>query len=735
LLKALPQAAWEVIANDPDAVQNLHEAAKRLQASSRAGRALSLRSPPITYDLDGILGTAPIPPLVLLSIQAVQLSLNGPRSAWLSLRETPLIARIQIMTSDPPVCTREECPPALLSFYSKEFPLDAWSTGAPLAMDMIVPRQFTALKLTVMHSPSTCKLGPCTWSRLPVVAEFELPTALHNGQETMQLAGGDMPWSATGSLTWEVASGVDEAGMQEDCTVTATPPWAGGPGSVTSELCLKVNALADVDAVPMNPASTLEMPFQNPVTKADYYEYIVLKSCQALVPYVIRGGVAEDQSGLGSLQWCLEPTTFGEDDLLGLGPVPNGASTYGYSDTRTILSNFGDRIARFQAFKRNQLGNNVLDPWPWTNAEPALAYTGIALGFPTMVHARVRPMLDAVFGSAAVSRSFDTIQARTELFLNGSSVSFDKPLYIWSNFLLTYAGTGKELSDEENSDFYDLCLDGSLLEASAIALTPAFPALGPLLWPPEKRAAMNALLAEWKPLLKEQFPQFYYQSETTWDYLTSGVLDSLAFAGGLSIPQSVQYAMIVLYSNVPIYTTDEDGNLNDEPTPGYLFPLNSDNVLTFYHEVVRLFPPVGGVGSTSSHQGFMSMPDILFAQTDTLDEAGFGPTAADFVIRPLSVYHEKSLGWAGPAMANGSTANPNSRNCPGTDLSITLGTALLQEFVKTGAQACWSPDPEAFPKVEGTDYWFTRDDLGRQGHRTRRLFPPGVELLRHQECM
>ena len=104
------------------------------------------------------------------------------------------------------------------------------------------------------------------------------------------------------------------------------------------------------------------------------------------------------------------------------------------------------------------------------------------------------------------------------------------------------------------------------------------------------------------------------------------------------------------------------------------------------------------------------------------------------MLRPLALYHAKSLGWAGPAEVAGDNGHPNSRNCPATDLSISMGTELLKAFVRTGGPACWYPDPASFSKVRGMDYYFTRDDMGRQGHRTRRLNPPALKLLRHDEC-
>ena len=141
--------------------------------------------------------------------------------------------------------------------------------------------------------------------------------------------------------------------------------------------------------------------------------------------------------------------------------------------------------------------------------------------------------------------------------------------------------------------------------------------------------------------------------------IASATLDSLVFAGGVSVPTVLKNAFGVLYGQ---YGATQLG-------PN--FQLRESQILPFVLEVVRRFPPVAGFPSWDRKTNTHTAINLLMSSADRSEEA-WGSTAQEFVLRPMKQYNEKHIAWADFALVNGDNAHPFSHACPAKDLSIMM---------------------------------------------------------------
>ena len=86
------------------------------------------------------------------------------------------------------------------------------------------------------------------------------------------------------------------------------------------------------------------------------------------------------------------------------------------------------------------------------------------------------------------------------------------------------------------------------------------------------------------------------------------------------------------------------------------------------------------------------------------DPAAWGNDSDSFVLRDAATYHKLSVGWAEPAMAEGGNGAPNSRVCPGKQLSIVMMSELLKAFVGAGGVDAWSVEFAPTVKTKVVDW-------------------------------
>ena len=91
--------------------------------------------------------------------------------------------------------------------------------------------------------------------------------------------------------------------------------------------------------------------------------------------------------------------------------------------------------------------------------------------------------------------------------------------------------------------------------------------------------------------------------------------------------------------------------------------------------VAHRFPPVGTFSYTE--RTVPPTKTFLYLLTAMKDEQAWGGDAQEFVLRPLEAYAKLSVAWADPAIIDGDNGAPNSRVCPGKDLSLAMVTSFL----------------------------------------------------------
>jgi hypothetical protein len=94
---------------------------------------------------------------------------------------------------------------------------------------------------------------------------------------------------------------------------------------------------------------------------------------------------------------------------------------------------------------------------------------------------------------------------------------------------------------------------------------------------------------------------------------------------------------------------------------------------------VRRFPPVG----TFTYAERTSPPTktFLYIPTAEQDPMAWGDDAHEFLLRPLETYAKLSVAWADPALVDGDNGAPNSRACPGKDLSIAMVVCFMRSML------------------------------------------------------
>ena len=148
-------------------------------------------------------------------------------------------------------------------------------------------------------------------------------------------------------------------------------------------------------------------------------------------------------------------------------------------------------------------------------------------------------------------------------------------------------------------------------------------------------------------------------SEEEVDILARAVMDSITFAGGLSVPMWINAGAAVWWS------TSEYGVNVDLP----------DLELTpFLFEVARTFPLVNSV--PFQRDGRAYQVSLRRALSDPLvwDEPN------QFRIRPLEHYERSFLGFAEPAEGTGG----RSRSCPGRSLAFAMARAWMRVVRPSG---------------------------------------------------
>jgi len=389
-----------------------------------------------------------------------------------------------------------------------------------------------------------------------------------------------------------------------------------------------------------------------------------------------------------------------DNPLIGL-PFPNTQMFYGWQDVKHILSDFGPRIRKGTMKRYNELGITIQNSkmWPLVGT--------IALGLPNPEHAIVRPWL---------GKSLDGARGRANEDCDGSTCWNSKWLHrvFRKQFASQSSFSNADLKWMCTKVFHKVHLNLDISDAYAqefgtwmtfFLIPQPIPPDLIAWWPVEWVIGAMGVLetkAKFMYVIKEaitaKWPNEDWKGKL--DLMASAIMDSLALAGGLSVPTVLDYMIALLF-------------MKDSPVDMSVADIADTSKLhDFMLETMRRFPPVAGVprwitdddGETWQHQ----IPNVAQALWDP----AIFPKPLEMVIGRPGLNSEDSslsIGWADFALVNGNVSDGDSHACPGKHLSIQLMAAFLKEFAAAGPWVVESDD------ITLTNYQTTGWTVKKQG--------------------
>ena len=409
----------------------------------------------------------------------------------------------------------------------------------------------------------------------------------------------------------------------------------------------------------------------------------------------LLAGLKSD-NGQAMQDWYLQGTGASEirSGLVRNGPGPNTKMFLSYNGVKAALEEYGDRIEADTLERKNELGIQILNGnlWPET---PGGVKT-IGLGQTKENHAFVRPLLAKALdkgtgsscdGSTCWNDAWLTSKAKA--FFNGKTEFHTSDIKWFTTQILHKLHLNMDLNEADARRFADYMskmiiliplsdsmLNDSILESVLSIKDTKDKKAGYL------TACKNAIYQKYA---SEDFVKNNDVEKI--ELLASVYLDSLQFAGGLSVPTVLSYMLAL--------TQMSDSNKHAS-LKGQRLSLNNFEWIMW--ETLRKYAPVAGVPSwipSNGNDWQHVIPNVAAALTD----ADVFENPMQFKNRGIAKYHQTmmkngdvpnaGIGWAGPAIhknSNGEfdTAAPHSHNCPAQDLSFRLMKAFVKEFVNAG---------------------------------------------------
>ncbi len=360
------------------------------------------------------------------------------------------------------------------------------------------------------------------------------------------------------------------------------------------------------------------------------------------------------------------------------GPFPNHCVAYSsYKDVVEQLQALGQRLGRDDVdgslVRENFLGNMLLNGHLW----PEVPWHSIGLGAPVEAHAWARPLLVKLMGPTCTRRLGGEawLDAQASRFLAGRRrlrLPQDTSMYVAQ--VQHEVMLGMTLTDDEASDFawlqghflVSMVMPPSLLEVAKlrVALEVDKVLAQKAAWLERYQVALRRLLPEETNALGPERTAM----------LASFVLDATLFAGGLSVPTVLGYALTLPWSQ-----------WGHEHLPSGFSLDNPNDIPAYVLEIIRIFAPVKFVSfkerPTSEAEARRVMLNIQMAARDP---AVWGDDAMHFKLRPLSIYHKFGVSFAEQAI-DPLLDSAGSRSCPGKDFGLQSIFAFVRAFARVAA--------------------------------------------------
>lgn len=460
----------------------------------------------------------------------------------------------------------------------------------------------------------------------------------------------------------------------------------GGMGCITSKLFRAQDRKTEYESV-----VSLCALFDDDNTQHDdtwfvsAWQFIHKLACDQDIASVGRSfnlmefALAGTRGPLGHPDWFLAKATHSTVEIpptnlyQWVGPgLYHTLTMYGHSDVVSLLQRLPEELAQGHWKKNNNLGFNLCNALFWPERDPSC----LGLAIPHKQHVVVRPILAELLGKTGRWSDAMLEQLAEDFLLQRQVLHIKHDLSVWTTWVLHKIHFGLNLSMDECMEFVRFANQALIfigIPPHVMKNVVVKKALSDIKLLKHKQK----LLVQYQQALEAFIPSITTKSHQERVLITSVLLDSLLFAGGVSVPTILQYAIGIPYSkwgqtNIP------DINLRETNLLGYVL------------EIVRFFNPVSSVSFTEHN--FETFLNLAMAQRDT---RVWGQDAHDtFRIRSLAEYHRLSVGWAEFAEAS-RLSDPKSRNCPAKHLSLSMCTAFLKAFRRiadSGWLASKAPD-------------------------------------------
>jgi len=200
------------------------------------------------------------------------------------------------------------------------------------------------------------------------------------------------------------------------------------------------------------------------------------------------------------------------------------------------------------------------------------------------------------------------------------------------------------------------------------------------------------------------------------------MLDSLQFAGGISVPSVLNIVLALTH----MASENKHDSLKQ-------ISLDTSNYEWILWEALRKYAPVAGVPSWERQEEGQFKHVVPNVAQALMDESVFVDPLIFKDRRDSAVYQDRlestGMPWAGPAVQRFSdgtpdTALPHSHNCPAQDLSFRMMKAFLEAFIAKGGSSGWAAADTA--SISVTVYGASDMTLRRRGltHRTGCSYAP-----------
>jgi len=359
-----------------------------------------------------------------------------------------------------------------------------------------------------------------------------------------------------------------------------------------------------------------------------------------------------------------------------------------YEEQVRLMEQLPHRLETGEAYRSNELGNVRINDYTWPN---------IALGSNESVHSRLRPVYDALWAVGATTWSKESVRRSARDFIAQVNDTFTvtKDFSKWVELELHKITLGYDLTAEQLERFLDFQGSATMMIVLPEILNPVLRMMSNV---QDFISTRKQLIQEYTDLIaSDRRGVFDNVSASFRPTMASALVDSLTFAGGLSVPHALTSVFALMYSD-----QTPAGKAHDVSS------LSNEEVERFVFEAVRLFSPVIEFPWMDAKE---QRRKLMIQMKALRDPAVWGEHANRFSLKPLDTYHNYSgIGWVEPA--NGAekkghrwVSTPRSRGCPAQDLSLAMVVGFVQEWRSMQHEWHVAEQPEGGISFTGPAYF------------------------------